>query len=99
MHSRSPDIRFVCGIDGCSEDFRVYNSFYHHVKRRHSHHLLEGTEVNEHRPEGSQGQSQQVSMLLSDGLAYIAILVCVGVHFSRFYTHVECELLIKIVSV
>ncbi|KAL2076343.1 hypothetical protein ACEWY4_028044 [Coilia grayii] len=96
MHSRSPDIRFVCGIDGCSEDFRVYNSFYHHVKRRHSHHLLEGTEVNEHRPEGSQGQSQQVSMLLSDGLAYIAILVCVGVHFSRFYTHVECELLIKI---
>lgn len=40
MHSRSPDFRVVCGIDGCPSEYRVYNSFYYHVKRTHAHHLL-----------------------------------------------------------
>lgn len=40
MHSRSPDFRVVCGIDGCPSEYRVYNSFYYHVKRTHTHHLL-----------------------------------------------------------
>ncbi|XP_044063741.1 uncharacterized protein LOC122881523 [Siniperca chuatsi] len=41
MHSRSPDFRVVCGIDGCPNEYRVYNSFYYHVKRTHAHHLLQ----------------------------------------------------------
>ena len=32
VHSRSPDFRVVCGIDGCSSEYRVYNSYYYHVK-------------------------------------------------------------------
>ncbi|XP_028297234.1 uncharacterized protein LOC114459068, partial [Gouania willdenowi] len=40
MHSRSPDFRVVCGIDGCPSEYRVYNSFYYHVKWTHAHHLL-----------------------------------------------------------
>ncbi|CAI5646440.1 unnamed protein product [Oreochromis niloticus] len=46
MHSRSPDFRVVCGIDGCPSEYRVYNSFYYHVKRTHAHHLL-GVEADE----------------------------------------------------
>ena len=41
MHSRNPDFRVVCGIDGCPSEYRVYNSFYYHVKRTHAHHLLQ----------------------------------------------------------
>lgn len=36
MHSRSPDFCVVCGIDGCSNESRVHNSFYCHVKRTSS---------------------------------------------------------------
>lgn len=39
-HSRSPDFRVVCGIDGCDKEYRVYNSFWYHVKRHHAEHLL-----------------------------------------------------------
>lgn len=46
MHSRSPDFRVVCGIDGCPSEYRVYNSFYYHVKRTHARHLL-GVEADE----------------------------------------------------
>ncbi|XP_061770753.1 uncharacterized protein LOC133561481 [Nerophis ophidion] len=53
MHSRSPDFRVVCGIDGCSSEYRVYNSFYYHVKRMHAHHLLQVQETEE---VGSSGQ-------------------------------------------
>ncbi|XP_028429864.1 uncharacterized protein LOC114552968 [Perca flavescens] len=65
MHSRSPDFRLLCGIDGCTEEYRVYNSFYHHVKRRHSQHLIEsnrpgdGNHVGEQPQEESQGTHQQ----------------------------------------
>ncbi|XP_034419413.1 uncharacterized protein LOC117751592 [Cyclopterus lumpus] len=52
QHSRSPDFRLLCGIDGCTEEYRVYNSFYHHVKRRHSQHLLEGTRPGDGTQEG-----------------------------------------------
>lgn len=41
LHSRSPDFRVVCGIDGCSNEYRVYNSYYYHIKRTHTHHLLD----------------------------------------------------------
>jgi len=60
MHSRSPDFRLLCGIDGCTEEYRVYNSFCHHVKRRHSQHLVESTRPGGERPrEESQGPLQQ----------------------------------------
>lgn len=38
-HSRSPDFRLVCGIDGCTKEYRVYNSFWYHVRRTHSQYL------------------------------------------------------------
>ncbi|KAM6995177.1 uncharacterized protein LKV04_007412 [Tautogolabrus adspersus] len=60
MHSRSPDFRLPCGIDGCTEEYRVYNSFYHHVKRRHSQHLVESTRpAGEWPQDESQGPLQQ----------------------------------------
>ena len=42
VHSRSPDFRVVCGIDGCSSEYRVYNSYYYHIKRTHAHYLQLG---------------------------------------------------------
>ncbi|XP_030270512.1 uncharacterized protein LOC115580373 [Sparus aurata] len=50
MHSRSPDFRFVCGIDGCPSEYRVYNSFYYDVKRTHAHHLLQVEAAEEEGP-------------------------------------------------
>ncbi|KAK7895557.1 hypothetical protein WMY93_020882 [Mugilogobius chulae] len=38
-HSRSPDFRVVCGIDGCEKEYRVYNSLWYHIRRSHSVHL------------------------------------------------------------
>lgn len=34
-HSRNPDFRVICGIDGCTEEYRVFNSFYYHIRRTH----------------------------------------------------------------
>ncbi|XP_034078395.1 uncharacterized protein LOC117550156 isoform X1 [Gymnodraco acuticeps] len=65
LHSRSSDFRLLCGIDGCTEEYRVYNSFYHHVKRRHFQHLLEDTRPgdatrgDENRQEETQGPQQK----------------------------------------
>lgn len=53
MHSRSPDFRVVCGIDGCANEYRVYNSFYYHVKRTHAHYLLQ-VEVETAEEEGER---------------------------------------------
>ena len=39
LHSCSPDFRVLCGIDGCPNEYRVYNSYYYHIKRTHAHHL------------------------------------------------------------
>ena len=50
MHSRNPDFRVVCGIDGCPSEYRVYNSFYYHVKRTHVHHLLRVEAAEEEGP-------------------------------------------------
>nr|XP_046258520.1 uncharacterized protein LOC124066299 [Scatophagus argus] len=50
MHSRNPDFRVVCGIDGCPSEYRVYNSFYYHVKRTHAQHLLQVEAAEEERP-------------------------------------------------
>ncbi|CAG6022021.1 unnamed protein product [Menidia menidia] len=41
-HSRSPDFWVYCGIDGCEQDFRVFNSFFRHIKRTHFHYLRTG---------------------------------------------------------
>lgn len=41
LHSLSPDFRVVCGIDGCPSEYRVYNSYYYHIKRTHVHQLLQ----------------------------------------------------------
>ncbi|XP_039893844.1 uncharacterized protein LOC120737295 [Simochromis diagramma] len=41
-HSRSPDFRVICGVDGCAEDYRVFNSFYHHLRRTHPQYITTG---------------------------------------------------------
>ncbi|KAL4008313.1 hypothetical protein ACER0C_002165 [Sarotherodon galilaeus] len=41
-HSHSPDFHVVCGIDGCVKEYRVYNSFWYHIRRTHSDHLGNG---------------------------------------------------------
>ncbi|KAL7392183.1 hypothetical protein ABVT39_020582 [Epinephelus coioides] len=63
MHSRSPDFRVVCGIDGCPSEYRVYNSFYYHVKRTHAHHLLrvEAAEEEESTRHGLPGAGERTA--------------------------------------
>ncbi|KAF1394342.1 hypothetical protein PFLUV_G00025530 [Perca fluviatilis] len=41
-HSRSPDFWVYCGIDRCEQDFRVFNSFFRHIKRTHLQYLRTG---------------------------------------------------------
>ncbi|KAK7886548.1 hypothetical protein WMY93_026169 [Mugilogobius chulae] len=41
-HGRSPDFWVHCGIDDCAQDFRVFNSFFRHIKRTHSSFLKNG---------------------------------------------------------
>lgn len=50
MHICSPDFRVVCGIDGCPNEYRVYNSFYYHVKWTHAHHLIQVEAAEEEVP-------------------------------------------------
>lgn len=40
--SHSPDFRVVCGIDGCTKEYRVYNSLWYHIRRNHHEHLESG---------------------------------------------------------
>ncbi len=54
VHSSSPDFHVICGIDGCAQEYRVYNSFYYHVKRRHSSHFIS----HKSRSSGSQNSAQ-----------------------------------------
>lgn len=42
-HSRSPDFRVVCGINGCFKEYRVYNSLWYHIRRNHREHLESGS--------------------------------------------------------
>lgn len=42
-HSRSPDFWVYCGIDGCEQDFRVFNSFFRHIKRTHLQYFRTGS--------------------------------------------------------
>lgn len=41
-HSRNPDFHVICGIDGCPEEYRVFNSFYYHVRRSHALYFATG---------------------------------------------------------
>ncbi|XP_059379284.1 uncharacterized protein LOC132114902 [Carassius carassius] len=50
----SPDFHVICGIDGCTQKYRIYNSFYYHVKRRHSSHFIS----HKSRSSGSQNSAQ-----------------------------------------
>ncbi len=46
IHGRSPDFWVYCGIDGCEQDFRVFNSFFRHIKRTHPLYLTAGCPPN-----------------------------------------------------
>jgi len=41
-HGRSRNFSAICGIDDCREQYRVFNSFYYHIKRRHAPYLANG---------------------------------------------------------
>ncbi|KAM7399882.1 hypothetical protein PAMP_019120 [Pampus punctatissimus] len=41
-HSRSPDFRVICGIDGCTAEYRVFNSFYYHIRHTHALYFTTG---------------------------------------------------------
>lgn len=41
-HSRNADFRVISGIDGCTEEYRVFNSFYYHIRRTHALYLTTG---------------------------------------------------------
>ncbi|XP_036974001.1 uncharacterized protein LOC119030479 [Acanthopagrus latus] len=41
-HGRSPNFHVTCGVDGCAADYRVYNSFFYHLKRKHRAFLASG---------------------------------------------------------
>ncbi|KAG7463357.1 hypothetical protein JOB18_022745, partial [Solea senegalensis] len=38
----NPDFRVICGIDGRTGEYRVFNSFYYHIKRTHPLYLASG---------------------------------------------------------
>lgn len=42
IHGRSADFWVFCGIDGCEQEFRVFNSFSRHIKRTHPMYLTTG---------------------------------------------------------
>lgn len=43
VHGQSQDFWVYCGIDGCEQDFRVFNSFFRHIKRTHPMYLMNGS--------------------------------------------------------
>lgn len=47
IHGRSPDFWVYCGIDGCEQDFRVFNSFFRHIKRTHASYWRNGDPPSE----------------------------------------------------
>lgn len=59
-HSRSPDFRVVCGIDGCTREYRVYNSFWYHIRRTHSQYL-DGVGSRSHRRERSVSEPRRTA--------------------------------------
>ncbi|CAM4575138.1 unnamed protein product [Leuciscus chuanchicus] len=60
-HSRSPNFRLVCGIDGCTKEYRVYNSFWYHIRRTHSQYLdgLGNVRSRSHRRERSASEPRR----------------------------------------
>lgn len=41
-HGRNADFWVFCGIDDCDQEFRVFNSFYRHLKRSHPLYVTSG---------------------------------------------------------
>lgn len=41
-HGRNADFGVFCGINGCEQEFRVFNSFYRHLKRTHPLYVTSG---------------------------------------------------------
>ena len=41
-HGRNRNFSSICGIDDCREQYRVFNLFYYHLKRRHASYLANG---------------------------------------------------------
>jgi len=78
MHSRSPDFHVVCGIDGCPNEYRVYNSYYYHIKRTHAHHLLqvEGAEEEGSTHHGSPGTGERATNTQTNVNSPAAEMVC-----------------------
>ncbi|XP_051558169.1 uncharacterized protein LOC127443496 [Myxocyprinus asiaticus] len=85
LHSRSPDFRVVCGIDGCLSEYRVYNSYYYHVKRTHAHHLLqvEGAEEEGSTRHGSPGTRERTATNNQTNVSLVAEVCAMQQHSSE----------------
>lgn len=64
-HSRSPDFRVVCGIDGCSKEYRVYNSLWYHIRRNHREHLESGSSTSRRERTATATSSREASSSVS----------------------------------
>ena len=73
LHSRSPDFRVVCGIDGCPSEYRVYNSYYYHIKRTHAHHLLQvdGAEEEGSTRHASSGTRESTTTIIQTNVSSV----------------------------
>lgn len=60
-HSRSPDFHVVCGIDGCSKEYRVYNSLWYHIRRNHREHLESGSSESRRERTATATSSREAS--------------------------------------
>lgn len=58
-HSRSPNFHLVCGIDECTKEYRVYNSFWYHIRRTHSQYLDGLGRSRSHRRERSASEPRR----------------------------------------
>ena len=73
LHSRSPDFRVVCGIDDCPSEYRVYNSYYYHIKRTHAHHLLQvdGAEEEGSTRHASSGTREGTTTIIQTNVSSV----------------------------
>lgn len=41
-HGRSQNFHVICGVNGCVEEYHVFNSFYYHLRRTHPQYCATG---------------------------------------------------------
>lgn len=62
-HGTSPNFDLICGIEGCPRQYRIFDSFYKHVKRTHGH-LYEET-IHKHTVTRAGNHSEEIDTVRS----------------------------------